>query len=229
MSTKTGEKFLKNRTDIKEIEEAIISGKSMRDIAKTYDCSISALSRYKNKHLARKVNISRATKDLSEGDELLKMLERYINQVNMISDACIEQLRDPENPEKLYIGASADEIVITWIEYNPATDKDEKKKGTLQQQLDRLNSAPTRIEINTPDRVESLLKASHAMNKHLALFADIKGLLGSVTINLTNQPVFVELTQHLLTVLEPYPEIRKSVANDIQGIYERATPEALTG
>ena len=215
MNNKTASQYLKNRTDIKEIEHAIISGQSMRDISKKYDCSVSSLSRYKNSYLAQKCNTIQAKKDLREGEELLNLLERYIEQVNMISDACIDVLRDPDNPEKLFIGPTADEITLTWYEYDEEKDVDRKCRGTMQQCLDRLNEKPTRIEINTPDRVDSLLKASHAMNKHLSLFADIKGMLGNVTINLTNQPVFIQLTQSVLLALEPWPEARQQVAQSL--------------
>ena len=221
MSNKQGNMFLKNRKDIKQIESAIIAGTTFKEISEKFNTTPSALSRYKTKHLAMKVNKYQGKKDLRDGEELLHLLERYIEQVNMISDACIDILKDPDNPEKLFIGPTADEITITWYEYDSSLDKDVKHKGTLQSQLDRLNSSPTRIEINTPDRVDSLLKASHAMNKHLALFADIKGLLGNVTINLTTQPVFIELTQNLLTVLEPYPEIRQDVAQSLSAMFDK--------
>ncbi|MCK5614029.1 hypothetical protein KAR91_69845 [Candidatus Pacearchaeota archaeon] len=208
---------LKQHPKLKEIEAELIKGTPYTQLAATYNTSSTALSKYKNKYLARKVSTYKHKTDLREGDALVKLAERYIGNVDMIAEACIEQLKDPDNPEKLFIGVQADEIDVTY--YDEGTDGQEiKRKEKLQTLLDKLERRAMRIEINTPDRVHTLLQASHAMNKHIHLIATLVGSISNTSINVTNQPVFIELTQNIIQALEPYPEARQKVAEHIRGL-----------
>jgi hypothetical protein len=202
---------IKNHPQIKQIEYEIIHGVPYSRIAERYNVTVPVISRYKKKYLAKKINKLQDKKDLEEGNELLKLLTHYIDNVNLVADACIDELRDPEDPDKLHLGAQARDITLTYYTID-SEGKEVKEKANLQALLDKVDVRPTRIEINMPDRAETLLKASHAMNKHIHLFGELKGMLGSVTINITNQPVFISFTQQVVRALEPYPEARKKVA-----------------
>lgn len=228
---KKGEKYLKNRPDIKEIEKEIISLVPLKEIGLKYDCSASSLSRYKNKYLIRKCNASQANKDLKEGEELLDYLESHIRNVTKLSNACMEQLIDPEDPEKLFLGARSDEITVTYIDR--VDDKTQiKRKEKLQVLINRLNQqlngykTTINIEINTTDRAHTLIAASNALNKHIHLFAELAGKLGNTTINITNQPVFIALVKQVATFLSPFPGAREELAELMRmGIIEEETEQ----
>ena len=234
---KVKRQFIKNRPDVREIERDLIQGTSYSVISSKYNLSRSALSRYKKMHLVRKVNATQVKKDLREGDELLTLLETYINNVNMVANACLDDLRDPDDPNKLYLGVKAEDIDVSYYEWpdNKASEKGKnnpekanpfvsavkpiKKRDKLQVLLNRLNDnglMTESININAPDRAHTLLKASQAMNKHIHLFGELKGLLGNVTINITNQPVFIEFTQQVIQCLAEYPEARLKVAEQLR-------------
>jgi len=213
---KSGKEFLPNRKDIKQIEAEIVQGVSLTQIGLKYNCSVSSLSRYKKSHLLKKCNAIQIEKDLREGDELLNLLETYINNVNLVSSACLEQLQDPEDPNKLYLGATANDIDVSYTDGYYENGKPIVKKDTLQGLIDQTNKNPDKITVNIPDRAHTLLKASQAMNKHIHLFGELKGLLGNVTINITNQPVFVEFTLQVLNALSEYPEARTKIAQHLR-------------
>ena len=169
-----------------------------------------------------------ARKDLREGDNLLNLIETYMSNVDKVAAACLEALQDPDNPDKLFIGGNATDTFLTYLE--PDIDGiDRKKKATLQELLDKINHVTQRIELKSPDRVTTLLKASEAMNKHIHLFAELKGMLGNITINVTNQPVFIELTQVVIQALQPYPEALAEVRKHIQGLKLKAIKSPSPG
>ena len=201
---------IKDRPDYKQIEKELVQGTPVNQIAIKYDLKPASLYKYKQRHLSRKVNKARDKEDLKEGDKLLNLLETYIEQVNRVSQACLDHLQDPDDPRKLFLGSRAEDTTISYT----APDEDgvdRKQKATIQELLDRLNNVPTRVEIKGQDRVATLLAASQAMNKHIHLFAELIGKLSNVTINVTNQPVFIELTQVVMTALQDFPEARSQV------------------
>ena len=187
----------------------------LRDIGLKYNCSISALSRYRRKYLAKKVNARQAEKDLREGDQLLSELEHHISNVNKLTDACMKQLQDPNNPDELFIGATADDIQVKYIDDYTDEGRPIYKRETLQTLLNRQNKEIDNTVVKMPDTAHTLIKASQVMNKHLHLFGELKGMLGNVTINITNQPVFIEFTQQVLMALAEYPEARQKIAEHL--------------
>ena len=214
---KKGENFLKNRSDIKLIEKDIIQGISLKQIGLKYNCSDSSLSRYKNKYLVRKCSASRAEHDLKEGEELLNLLQTHISNVVKLSNACLEQLQDPEDPDKLFLGARGTEITVSYMK-TIGNGTQIKAKENLQVMIDRLlntmDSADKiiKIEINTTDRAHTLIAAANALNKHIRLFGDLCGKLGNTTINITNQPMFVEFTKEVISILADVPGAREKLA-----------------
>ena len=210
-----GKKPAESKTPIKhskyrkQIEKDIIDNIPYRVIAQKYGYSEAAISHYKKKHLLKKVNTLQEKKDIKEGAYLYHILEKYINNVNIIADSCINELRDPDNPDLLDVGTQATDVLITYRD-----SEGNRHKKDLQQIIDELNNKVDvlKVRVDRPDRIKTLIQASHAMNKHLSLLADIKGMIGNTTINIVNQPVFIEFTQHVLKALEPYGEARRAVA-----------------
>ena len=213
---KQGDKFLKNHSHIKEIEQELIKGTPYRIIGLKYNFSPSALSRYKKKFLSKKVNAITARKDLREGDELLNQLEHHINNVNKLTDACMNDLVDPENPDKLFVGATANDIEVKYIDGYTDNNKPIYRRDSLQELINRQNKEIDNITVKMPDTAHTLIKASQVMNKHLHLFGELKGMLGNVTINITNQPVFLEFTQQILMALNDYPEARQKISTHLR-------------
>ena len=202
---------LRHRKDIRDIEQDLIKGKPYRELSEKYNVSITGLSKYKRKYLAKKTNIYQSKADIREGKFLYETLERYINNVNNIAESCVNTLQDPENSGKIDTSPQAHDVRITY------KDKDgHKHKDTLQNILDDNDIDAMRVEIYTPDRVKTLLEASHVMNKHLHLLADIKGMIGNTTINLANQPMFLEFVQTVVRLLDPHPEIKAQLVAEIR-------------
>jgi len=205
---------LRHQPDIKTIEKDLIAGKPYLEISHKYNVDRASLSRYKKKYLAQKVNKYEDKKDYREGNALYSLLTKYIDNVNQVTDACMRELQDPENPDRIYVGSQAKDITVMY------TGKDgNKHKESLQEIInDKLGITPSKIEVNSPDRVQTMLNASHAMSKHIRLFAELKGMLGSVGNNIVNQPVFREFIDVVLKAMADYPEARDKIAEYVRSI-----------
>lgn len=216
---------LRHRPDIKQIEEDLIKGRPYSDLAVKYDTNVASLSRYKQKYLTKKANKYSDEKDYREGEQLYKLLTSYIDNVNQVTEACMRELQDPDNPDRIFVGAQARDVSVTYL------DGDGKKhKANLQHLLDDINSVTAeRIEINAPDRVQTMLNASHAMNKHIRLFAELRGMLGSVGNNIVNQPVFREFIDVVLKAMADYPEARSKIAEYVRNISQDSITDVGEG
>lgn len=193
----------------KQIEQDILNGTPYSKISQKYGYSLSTIAQYKKRHLVRKAKEYQNTKDIKSGEYLYNILAKYINNVNIIADSCINELKDPDNPDLLDVGTQATDVLITYRD-----SEGNRHKKDLQQIIDELNNKVDvlKVRVDRPDRIKTLIQASHAMNKHLSLLADIKGMIGNTTINIVNQPVFIEFTQRVVQALNPFPEAKKAVA-----------------
>jgi len=205
---------LRHRSDIKQIEHDLITGLPYTQLAEKYGVNLSSLTRYKRKYLSRKVKKYEDKKDYREGNALYSLLTKYIDNVNQVTDACMRELQDPDNPDRIYVGSQAKDITVMYI------GKDgNKHKESLQDIINnKLGITPNKIEVNSPDRVQTMLNASHAMSKHIRLFAELKGMLGSVGNNIVNQPVFREFIDVVLKAMAEYPEARGKIAEYVRSI-----------
>ena len=55
---------LRHRKDIRDIEQDLIKGKPYRELSEKYNVSITGLSKYKRKYLAKKTNIYQSKADI---------------------------------------------------------------------------------------------------------------------------------------------------------------------
>ena len=208
---------LRDRSDIKQIEREILQGTPVNQIAVKYDITPTSLYKYKAKHLTNKYNKAKDKRDLREGSNILDYMENIIGSVDRLFRACEKALEDPEDPEQLFLGNNALDTIITYLE--PDKDGvDRKHKASIQDLLDTLNKVTVRVEVKGPDRATTLLQAAQTLTKQVHLLGELSGRLGNTTINVTNQPVFIELTQVVMTALQPYPDALQAVAQHLRGL-----------
>lgn len=219
MSTSQQPQALKKHPQLKAIEKDIVSLVPIRVIAEKFNVSEAALYRHKKKNLVEKCSKAIETKKISEGTNVLELLSHYMENVNILSDACIDQLRDPQQPDKLFLGATAADIQITYISDITESGREIKSRDSLQNLLDKINDID-RIEIKSPDRAKTLIEASRTMNKHIHLFAELKGMLGPQTGRI-NERFIIDFTQSIIDILSPYPEARKEVVNAVKLLSEK--------
>jgi len=218
---KTYKTKFKDRQDIKDIEKDILSGIPLNTIAKNYNCTRAAVNNYKQRHMSQSVKKYTNQINIQDGKEIWNLLTEYINNVNMVSNSCKMALEHPDDPNLIDVGVQSNDITVTYYQTN-AQGKRKKKKAKLQAILDRLDGIEVQnIDIKAPDRIKTLLEASNVMNKHLRLVADLRGMIGNTTINIANQPMFVQFVQGVVMALEGYPEAKQRLITHVRAMSKR--------
>ncbi len=206
---------LRHRTDIKDIEKEIIKGNPYTSIANKYGIENASITKYKKKYLSKKVNTYNLNRDIQDSKEIWDTINEYIGHTNAVARSCRNFLSDPDNTDNIDVAPQSTDIRVTY--YKTIDDKRAKHKDTLQNIIDTLDGIEvSKIEINTPDRVKTLLEASHVMNKQLHLVSSIQGMIGNTTINIANQPMFVAFVQAVVRSLEPYPEAKQALITEVR-------------
>src|SRR5690242_19426041 len=93
--------------------DLIEGGSAVRVAAKFRAITEDAVTRHARKHLPQRLAKAAAAKETVTADRALAQLEKCLNRVNLLMDACDEWLRDPENPERYYIGPRAEDVMVT--------------------------------------------------------------------------------------------------------------------
>ena len=201
----------------KQIINAIIRGeKSQREIAKQYGVNRSTLTNYVRDNLAERAAKAAIERDLNNGEEILKEIDRVMERAQKMLDACDEYLTDPNDPKKYYLGPRADEVEIVYEYTVQSGDKEivKKERDTLKNMLDRLKGKDVvGVKYKYSDPRDLLLKAAHALYKPLELMARIQ-------VNIYNNPQFIQLQQIILKATEGHPEVREAIVKELNKIPE---------
>lgn len=194
---------------------AMIDGKSsLRAIAGRYDVPKECLSRYLSERLSEKAAAVRAEQDKAEGQAVLDRLEAVRSRMQKLYDACDEYLRDPDNPDKYYLGPHADEIDVTYRTVEPDTDKMITRKESLQsliRKLDEQAYTPWEIRFKQADPRRLIIDTANALCRELELVAKIEGAIKDTVINVTFNQYWARFKQIIIAATEGYPEVRARI------------------
>jgi len=220
------------------IDQALVTGESLRNLALRFAISAAALHRHRHEHmpevLARAqqaraeaqaaLGAQVAQHDAHEQEHALDVmteLERCFTRVNMLFDACHAWLLDPDDATRYFLGPRADDVkIIYW-------DRDRngqavQKKAPLSEVLARVEDAGVRIErweTKYADPRELALKVAAQLKGQTELLAKLMGdLQQEGTVNLVVSPEWVMVRAELLGALTPYPEARLAVAGRLAAL-----------
>jgi hypothetical protein len=156
---------------------------------------------------------------VASASQTLEQIDRCLERVNLLFDACDRWLRDPEDPSRYDIGPRAENVKVTYLERgenNTVT----RKKATIAELLERLAGVAPEVrlvETKHSDPRELVLHASKRLEGLSELLARIRGELPEPTTAVLVSPAWLELRQRILTALDPYPKARQAVAAAVMG------------
>ncbi|RYG57149.1 hypothetical protein EON80_28595 [bacterium] len=156
---------------------------------------------------------SQEAKEAIHGTELIAELQKCIERVNLLSDACDDWLRDPDDPNRYFVGARSEDIKVVYEEEKEG--KTIRKKAPLSELLARIEGryTITAVETKHADPRELLLKSYDRLESRLELVAKLLGMINDApTVNITINPQWLELRAVIVQSLKDYPEARLSVA-----------------
>ena len=161
-----------------DIDKALRAGEHITELAKKYKISRSTLSKHKKEHMGKVLNVA-GRKGLICIEELLIQLTENMKFMRKMMYACDDWLKDPEDPDKYFIGERSSEIEITYLEKNEETGRYNQvpKKATLQEIIDANDAEGhymiMKLQSTASDPRELLLKSVNKLEKSVEIVMKI--------------------------------------------------------
>jgi hypothetical protein len=192
-----GKREVKSAVETHPRREEIIrdiagGGMSNRAVAEKYGISHGAVNRYKNGKLLALAAEAARDRGLGEGAAVLGRVEKVMERVQKLYDACDEYLKDPENPGKYNLFPRAWELEVIYRERVQSGDKVKTvaRKALLSALLERVSEAldiePVAVSYRGTDPRKLVIEAAKAIKEQLELVAKIQGAVKDTVNNQIN-------------------------------------------
>lgn len=156
-----------------DIDRALVADDSLRDIARQFGVSRSALERHKAAHLPQSLLEAVHAEELSDAIDVLGELKRCFKRINMLFDATHAWLTDPDDPEQYTLDYRAAEVSVIYTVPGPR-GKPVQKRERLSVLLDKLEGkAVMYTEMRAADPRELLLKTANQLSSQLELVSEL--------------------------------------------------------
>lgn len=208
--------IIQDHPDRKKIEAAIIKQVPYRDIAAQYGMSIAAISRYVRGAFAPKVAKELLKQDEKDQQWIVKELTEILESSKQLQRAVIDELRDPTDKSKFYIGPRAYDVDVVY-----RTKSGIQKKAKLQTLLDRINKNDmliTDAETKIADPRIMHIRNSEALVKEIESIAKILGKVKDITINVTQTEEWTIIKQVIVQATQNAPEVRNQIVDALERI-----------
>ncbi len=197
------------------IDRALIGGESAPKVAAKYrGLTDDAVRRHASSHLPEHLAAAAEVRSVVSATQTLEQIDRCLERVNLLFDACDRWLRDPDDPSRYEVGPRAENVKVVYLERGE-DGKMTRKKATIAELLERVAGVAPEIrlvEIKHSDPRELVLQASKRLEGLSELLARIRGELPEPTVAVLVSPAWLELRSRILGALEPYPKARQAVA-----------------
>lgn len=200
------------------IIKALARGDTYREITGRYGVTKSALSRYLREKLLPKAAEAKEAQDLRDGAQLLKEIERIMERVNKMYDACDAYLQDPQDPSRYYLGPRGEEIRVVYVELDEEGNPS-RKTDTLQVLLDRLSGRNVlEVRYKHADPRELVLKSALTLKSQLELLARVQGQIKDIAVNITAIAQWAEIKMAILEATKGSPDVRARIVEGLKAI-----------
>lgn len=168
-----------------DIDKALLNRETVTSVAAQFGVSAPALFRHQARHLAELLAQAQIAQDAVEraarettatrarqAIDVFAELQRAIERVNLLSDACDRWLRDPEQPDRYDVGARAEDVIVI---YSPSSQIGKPKKAPLSELLHAVEKYAKieAVEVKSADPRDLLLKAHATAKGQLELLVSV--------------------------------------------------------
>jgi hypothetical protein len=199
-----------------------VAGKSAPSIAAKHRekrLTDDAVRRHAEKHLPAHLARAAESKTAAGATETLEQLDRCLERINLLFDACDRWLRDPHDPSRYEIGPRAEDLWVTYeipVEEGPAVRK-KRRLSELLAEVAGVAPEVRLVETKHADPRQLVLQTAKRLEGAVELLARIRGEIKDTTVlNLTMTAEWVEIRTVILQALEPHPAARLAVAGALE-------------
>lgn len=208
--------------DREAIDRALVEGESAPKIAARYrKFSDDAVRRHAEKHLPARLVLAADARESADAGRVIAQLERCLERVNLLFDACDRWLRDPEDPSRYEIGPRSEDVMVTYMEQD-GDEKPVRRKARLSELLEKVAGiAPgvRLVETKHADPRELVLAAAKRLDGHSELLARLVGeLKDTPDLHLHLSTEWQTIQVAILTALTPYRQARIKAAEALDAL-----------
>jgi len=167
-----------------DIDKALVSCESIRDISGRFEISRAALDRHKKSHLPERLQLANQAEGERQAVNVLAELQACLERARRLADACDRWLDDPDVPGQYDIGPRAGDVSVIYTEPGPM-GKRIRRKASLARLVELAEGAGDReivlLKTKHADPRELLLRAIAGQKELLSMFIaayDVEQLLG---------------------------------------------------
>ena len=218
---KDGKNTIDRHPKKKAIISELLKGISGEKVAKKYGVTKTTIYRYRAAKLSEKLAEELVKKDATDQNHILNQLEQLISRSWKYAEAVDDELRDPTNPDKYYLGPRAHDVEVVYFTKGGKI----QKKAKLQVLLNRIekkgiNVSSTEIKITDPRMLH--IRNTEALTKSLTAIGKIVGLVKEIHIDVTNTEEWSTIKQGILQATAKYPEVREEIIANLKQIDNRS-------
>ena len=185
-------------------------------IAAKYKVSRSAIYRYRAEKLTEKLAEELKKKDEHDQNYIIKQLDALIERSWKYADAVDEELRDPDDRSKYFLGPQARDIEVVYL-----TKTGKRRKATLQKLLRRAEKAEgvvTAVEYKIADPRVLHIRNQEALTKSIVALGKLTGNIQSIEVNVTHTEEWSIIKQIIIQATATHPEIRENIIAELKQV-----------
>ena len=165
--------------EIEKINQLIVVGVPIREIAGQYRLGKNAIFRHKKDHIPEL--LAKAEKgEILKANKIIEEIERIYNRVNKLFNACDRYLQDPDNPDQYDLGPRSEDIDVIYLKFDENTGKMKRDKARLSRLLEMLSKQGVKVvswRYRHADPRELILKTQDRLQAQLELLSKLSGSL----------------------------------------------------
>lgn len=204
------------------IIKALVRGDSYREITGRFKgLSKSALSRYLNEKLLPKTAEVAYQEGIRDGSLALDQVQEAVERINKMYRACDEFLAHPDKPGEYFLGPRAAEIQISYRELDDDGKPGLKRTMTLQDALDRLESAdkiPSGWRYKHADPRKLVLETMSKAREQMEFLGKLSGQIQDIEVNVTAMELWAEIKIAIIEAVRDIPDARSRIVSALKEI-----------
>jgi hypothetical protein len=217
-----------NHPKRKEIDAAIVAGKSQKSIADEFGFTQVVVWRYIRGEFARHAQVADMARQVSAGTFIVDTMLRMLDTVEKMRLALVDDLTDPEDPEKFDLSPRANEIKVIYYEMKEENGKERKvkRRELLKDILQEMRDSGRDVEkviINTTDIRKLLLDTVDTATRQLKLWVDTEVAASQVKTDQAVREILDEFIPLLIEESDRRPEVKEHVTRTLRALKKRLT------
>lgn len=207
-----------------QIRTALINGTPRQEIKRKYGIPIATQQRYLKDHLAEEYARAMIKRDNMDQELVFDLVKENLDDLRIFAAALREELRDPEDPEKYFLGPRAGEVEVLYLYKDPKDKSDtppSKGKASLQDLLNKIgkngyNAAATDVKYADPRELH--IKNTNALTKAIDSLARILGMVKEIKINVVQTEEWTIIKQAVIQATKEAPEVKRKIVESLKRV-----------